>query len=293
MTSSQPGILPPIPNLCRYVEFVAAPDCDPLPAVKNLAALAIDEGVVIGFGPTLVKRLGRDIAGLRAFPSLSGGGCEVPSTQADIWVWLRGEDRGRVVHRARAIERLLRPAFRCERVVDGFKYDRGLDLSGYEDGTENPKGEAAVAAVVVRGQGAALDGASFVAVQQWVHDLDHLAALPESEGDNIIGRRLSDNQELADAPPSAHVKRTAQESFEPEAFILRRSMPWADARGEGFMFVAFGKSLDAFEVQLRRMAGIEDGIVDGLFRFTRPTSGSYFWCPPVQDGKLKLSALGL
>ena len=41
------------------------------------------------------------------------------------------------------------------------------------------------------------------------------------------------------------------------------------------------------------MTGQEDGIIDGLFRFTRPVSGSYFWCPPVTDGQLDLTALGL
>lgn len=58
------------------------------------------------------------------------------------------------------------------------------------------------------------------------------------------------------------------------------------------MFVAFGKDLNAFEVQLRRMTGQEDNIVDGLFRFSRPITGSHFWCPPVADGKLNLEALG-
>lgn len=293
MASCQPGILPPVPNLSRYLELGLVPDRDLAPVFKNLAALEIDEGMVLGFGASLVKRLGHEIAGLRAFPSLSGGGCEVPSSQADVWIWLRGEDRGRLVHRSRAVERLLQPAFRCDRLVDGFKYDRGLDLSGYEDGIENPKGDDAVAAALVQGQGVGWDGASFVAVQQWVHDLDHLAGLPESEGDNIIGRRRSNSEEIEGAPPSAHVKRTAQESFDPPAFVLRRSMPWADAHGEGFMFVAFGKRLDAFEAQLRRMAGLDDGIIDGLFRFTRPVSGSYFWCPPVRGGKLDLTALGL
>ena len=70
-------------------------------------------------------------------------------------------------------------------------------------------------------------------------------------------------------------------------------MPWADRESAGLMFVAFGNSFDAFEAQLRRMAGEEDQITDALFRFTRPVSGSYFWCPPVAAGKLDLSALGL
>ena len=113
------------------------------------------------------------------------------------------------------------------------------------------------------------------------------------EQDNAIGRRKSDNEELGDAPPSAHVKRTAQESFDPEAFVLRRSMPWADGSAAGLVFVAFGKSFAAFEAQLRRMVGAEDGITDALFRFTRPVSGAYFWCPPMKEGRLDLSALGL
>jgi len=57
--------------------------------------------------------------------------------------------------------------------------------------------------------------------------------------------------------------------------------------------VAFGHSLDAFEAQLRRMVGLDDGITDALFRFSRPVTGSYFWCPPVRDGRLDLSAIGL
>ncbi len=193
----------------------------------------------------------------------------------------------------RALAKALEPAFCCDRLVDGFTYGDGRDLTGYVDGTENPEGDDATDAAIPKNGGPGIDGSSFVATQQWVHDLDHFRSLPQADQDNIICRRLSDNEELDDAPVSAHVKRTAQESFEPEAFVVRRSMPWADENGEGLMFVAFGQSLDAFETQLRRMAGQEDGILDGLFRFSHPVSGSYFWCPPVKDGELDLSALAL
>ena len=53
--------------------------------------------------------------------------------------------------------------------------------------------------------------------------------------------------------------------------------------GRYLVFVAFGHSLDAFEAQLRRMLGLDDGIVDALFRFSKPTDGAYFWCPPMRD----------
>jgi putative iron-dependent peroxidase len=57
------------------------------------------------------------------------------------------------------------------------------------------------------------------------------------------------------------------------------------------MFVAFGKSFDAFEAILSRMVGAEDGIVDALFQFSRPLTGSFYWCPPVKGSHLNLSAL--
>jgi putative iron-dependent peroxidase len=186
--------------------------------------------------------------------------------------------------------------------LDAFRHGQGpnghgLDLSGYEDGTENPKDEAAETAALVHGAGVGMDGSSFVAVQQWLHDFDAFEALGTDGQDNAIGRRRSDNEELADAPESAHVKRTAQESFEPEAFVLRRSMPWAMSNKAGLMFVAFGCSFDAFEAQMRRMAGLEDGVADALFQFSKPVNGAYFWCPPVRQGvqgaRLDLQQLGL
>ena len=70
-------------------------------------------------------------------------------------------------------------------------------------------------------------------------------------------------------------------------------MPWADGMAAGLVFTAFGRSFDAFEVLLNRMIGGEDGITDGLFRFTRPGTGAYYWGPPVKDGRLDLEALGL
>jgi putative iron-dependent peroxidase len=175
--------------------------------------------------------MGRTIAGLRIFPTGFGSGLVLPSTSSALWCWLRGGDRGALLHASRKVVTAVSSSFNPETVIDGFKYDTGRDLTGYVDGTENPKGKKAFQAAIVQGQGAGLDGSSFVAVQQWVHDFARFASMPAKEQDNSIGRRRSDNKELAAAPGSAHIKRTAQESFAPEAFVLRRSMPWADGRG--------------------------------------------------------------
>ncbi len=296
MSSTQSGILAPVPRLARHLFFSLEPGASPAAARAALAALvslADGEATVAGLGGTLVAALGATIDGLHGFPTYETADVAVPSTPSALWCWLRGDDRGELLHRGRDLEHALTPALRLDGVVDAFQYGPSLDLTGYEDGTENPTDEAALAAAVVTGQGPGRDGASFVAVQQWVHELNRFAAMSGEQQDLTFGRRKADNEEIDDAPESAHVKRTAQESFTPEAFVLRRSMPWADARSAGLVFVAFGHSLAAFEALLRRMVGAEDGVSDALFDFTRPVSGAYFWCPPMSEGKLDVRALGL
>lgn len=288
MIHFQPGILAtPIPSQARHLFFALESAADLPAALERLARLADGERTVVGLGESLVLALGRHIDGLRAFPALRGNGVDIPSTQHALWCWLRGEDRGELLHRSREIEAALAPALRLAHMTETFRYKTGHDLTGYEDGTENPQGDDAMTAAIATG----IPGSSFAAVQHWTHDLDHFARLPQEEQDNIMGRRKHDNEELEDAPESAHVKRTAQESFSPEAFVVRRSMPWAENGQAGLLFLAFGCTLDAYEAQMRRMAGLEDGIVDALFRFSRPTTGGYYWCPPVSEGRLDLRAV--
>ena len=292
MSHYQPGILAtPVPPQARHM-FFALESAAALPAaLDNLLGLVDGKSAVVGFGESLVKALDGNIEGLRVFPALTGVGVDNPSTQHALWCWLHGVDRGELLNRSNALEAALAPALRLVQMTEGFRHREGHDLTGYEDGTENPQDEAAAAAALVAEGADGTVGGSFAAIQQWQHDLKGFHALPSHETDHIMGRRLSDNEELDDAPISAHVKRTAQESFAPEAFIVRRSMPWIEGDRAGLMFLAFGFSLDAFEVQLRRMSGLEDGITDGLYRISRPITGGYYWCPPLKDRRLDLRAL--
>lgn len=293
MQNIQAGILSNIPPLARYLIFSLKSEARPGIALRSLANHIDGNSAVIGIGQSLLKALGKNIEGLSTFPSYAGTGFDVPSTPAALWIWLRGDDRGELLHQSLKIQHLLADSFELQNVIDAFQYKDSRDLSGYIDGTENPKNDDAVNATIVQGRGEGLDGSSFVAVQQWVHDLTHFQAMPVAEQDNTIGRRISDNEEIEEAPESAHVKRTAQEDFDPEAFVVRRSMPWADAEKAGLVFVAFGHSLDAFDALLKRMVGEDDGTVDALFNFTQPVSGSYFWCPPTKNGQVDLSILDL
>jgi len=293
MSEVQPGIVGDVPRLALYMTFSLSDPRAAKAALRSLCDVVDGDRTVVGIGEPLGLALGSRIEGLKTFSAYSGAGFTVPATPTYLWLWLRGEDRGELLLRSLAISRTIASAFAPETVIDAFQYRDSRDLTGFQDGTENPKGKRAIEAAVVQGRGDGMDGSSFVAVQQWLHDFNKFDAMSTREQDNSVGRRKSDNEELVDAPASSHVKRTAQETFSPPAFVLRRSMPWAEGARGGLVFVAFGKSLGAFEAQLKRMVGAEDGIADALFHFTKPISGSYFWCPPVKNGRLDLRAIGL
>lgn len=293
METVQKGILAGLPSYSRYLTFSLRYTDGLKHCLRELTQIADGESLVLGLGLSLTAALDKEINGLRSFPSYSTAGIDIPSTPSALWCWIRGSDRGEIFHHSRLIESLLSPAFILDDVIDSFTFDQNRDLSGYEDGTENPQGEEAINAAIVQNQKSGLDGSSFVAVQKWLHDFDTFDAMSTERQDDSIGRHISNNEEYDSAPESAHVKRSAQENFTPEAFMLRRSMPWSERMSGGLQFVAFGKSFDAFEAILNRMTGTDDGIQDALFNFTHPITGSYFWCPPMKDGELDLSILGL
>jgi porphyrinogen peroxidase len=290
---AQPGILEAIPAHARYLFCQLRIGAEPQQTLKALGQIADGRQTVVGLGASLVHALNAQVSGLSTFKGIEGSLVKLPSTPIDLLVWVRGSERGALLAQSRRLEALLAPAFAVESITDAFNHDGGKDLTGYEDGTENPEGDEALAAAFVPEGWEAPAGSSFLALQRWHHQFSRFEAMPKEQQDHTFGRERVSNEELEEAPESAHVKRTAQEDFEPEAFVLRRSMPWSEGNEGGLVFTAFGHSFDAFEALLRRMSGAEDGLTDALFGFTEPQTGAYFWCPPMQHGRLDLRAINL
>ena len=286
-STHQFSILASPPLYGRSLSFDLCFAADPAPALARLVRSFDPAAGVVGLGDPLARALKRDIAGLRVFPAIPSADYALPSAQHALWAFMRGDNRGEVFDRARLVMSTLDEAFDLVDAVDTFDYAGGHDLTGYHDGAANPDGEDAVSVAI------GPKGESFVAVQRWEHDLDRFHSHTPDEKDAMIGRRLSDNEEIDDAPASAHVKRTAQETYRPTAFMVRRSHPWAVDGRQGLEFIAYGATLDAFETVLRQMAGLSDGVRDALFTFSRPVNGGYYWCPPLKDGRLDLAAVGV
>ena len=127
----------------RYLSFSAGRRASLRAALRALRELADGQRLVVGLGESLVRALGRDVPGLHSFAGAVGPGLELPATPAALWCWLRGDDRGDLVHLTRKVQAAVDGALALDQVIEAFRHGAGLDLSGYEDGTENPTGDAA------------------------------------------------------------------------------------------------------------------------------------------------------
>ena len=282
MTTHQPGIFHEGTKHHVFLEFAVEDAPGVLPG-RALATAGIDAGhQVVAFGPALCDALGaapaRDF-GLDAIDGMDG--MHAPATQRDFLVWLHGDRRDELFARALAWRDALAGVADLVHEDHGFLFRDSRDLTGFVDGTANPKAEARMAAALV-GEGEHTGG-SFVLAQRWVHDLAGFGALAVAEQERVIGRTKPDSVELTgDAmPPDSHVSRTDLKRDGRPVKIYRRSSPVGGVRDAGLYFLAFSADVARFRWLLDSMFGrTGDGLRDRLLGWSRPVTGSFFYAPP-------------
>jgi putative iron-dependent peroxidase len=168
--------------------------------------------------------------------------------------------------------------------VQGFRYFDDRDLIGFVDGTENPRGQAAVDAVVIGDEDPAFSGGSYVLVQKYLHDMQGWDALPIEAQEKIIGRKKLSDIELDDSvkPTSAHNALTTITVEGKEVKILRDNMPFGrPSQGEfGTYFIGYCRSPRPIEQMLENMfIGRPPGNYDRLLDFSRAVTGNLFFVP--------------
>jgi putative iron-dependent peroxidase len=287
---AQPGIFALGTIEHSFVELDLADGADPADLVAGLAALTGPEttiggvNVVVGFRPELWAQVAPADAPprVRSFREdlVGQDGYRMPATQHDAWLWIAGGARSAVFDSTLTVVRRLAGLATVGSEVNGWLYRHDRDLTGFIDGTENPSMlEAPEVAVVPEGPGT---GASVVLVQQWRH-LQSFAALTVHEQEKVIGRTKADSVELDERamPADSHVSRTVVEHGGKELEIFRRNTAYGSPSDHGTMFVAFCAEQRPFEVMLRSMAGLGDGVRDALTRHTAPLTGAYYVTPSV------------
>jgi putative iron-dependent peroxidase len=168
--------------------------------------------------------------------------------------------------------------------VQGFRYFDDRDLLGFVDGTENPRGDEAVDAVLIGEEDSPCAGGSYVIVQKYLHDLDRWNALSTEAQERIIGRTKLSDIELDDSikPTSAHSALNTIVQDGKEVKILRDNMPFGrPSHGEfGTYFVGYSRSPGTIEQMLENMfIGRPSGNYDRILDFSRAVTGGLFFVP--------------
>ncbi len=300
MSTPQSAILPEAGNHASFFVFNVAPGESARAAVAAVAA-----GL-----PALLDELGRDdpaarlvgsIAfgadywrmvspaasppGLRPFQAIRGAKT-APATGGDVFVHVHSNRHDLNFEVLRRLHRPLAQHIQVLEEVHGFQYLDSRDLTGFIDGTENPRGEDRASAALLGDEAPAFAGGSHVLIQRYVHRLREWEALSVPRQEGIIGRTKADSVELdaAHKPPTAHISRVVIEEDGEELEILRHSMPYGEVSGEaGLFFLAYCRRREVFDRMLGRMYGtVGDGLYDHLLDYTEPRSGAYFFAPSLE-----------
>lgn len=285
MPVAQSGILALGTSSHAYLEFdrtAGTSDTALVGAVAELAATVKTTGatgLVVGVRPELWAAVAPDEApDVHGYDAAVVGpdGFTMPATQHDLALWVTGGGRSVVFDATTHAVAALRDvaALTDETVAWSHHHDR--DLTGFEDGTENPPASEAVGVVTIP-DGRPGAGGSVLLLQKWEHEGARWYALDRSTQEAVIGRTKPDSVELDPKPADAHAARTDQDTY---GHVFRRNTAWGDTSAHGTMFVGFCAEQGPLAAMLEAMAGI-DGPRDALTRYARALTGAYYVVPPA------------
>jgi porphyrinogen peroxidase len=263
-----------------------------LAGLQRAVGFRIPEGgltCVAGVGSAAWDRLfsGPRPAELHQFRELASGPRRAVATPGDLLFHIRAGHMDLCFELATLIMGRLGDCAAVEDEVHGFRYFDERDLLGFVDGTENPTGPSAAAAVLIGDEDATFAGGSYVIVQKYLHDMTAWNSLPAAEQEQVIGRTKLSNVELPDdvKPSNSHVALTTITGPDgQQRQILRDNMPFGSAgRGEfGTYFIGYAASPAVTEQMLANMfLGNPPGNYDRILDFSTPVTGGLFCVPPL------------
>jgi porphyrinogen peroxidase len=223
-------------------------------------------------------------AELHKFREIRAGERHAVSTPGDLLFHIRARRMDLCFETATQIMARLGNAVSTVDEVQGFRYFDDRDLMGFVDGTENPRGAAATAAVLIGDEDANFAAGSYVIVQKYLHNLEAWNALSTEAQERIIGRTKLSDIELDDSikPTSAHNALTTIVEDGKEIKILRDNMPFGrPSHGEfGTYFIGYSRSPRTIEQMLENMfVGKPPGNYDRLLDFSQAVTGNLFFVP--------------
>jgi putative iron-dependent peroxidase len=243
--------------------------------------------MVTSFGSTAWDRLfaGPRPAELHPFEELRGPRHVAPATSGDLLFHIKAESLDVCFELASRILDAMAGAITVVDEVHGFKFFDNRDLLGFVDGTENPAGPLAEAAVRVADEDTDFASGSYVVAQKYVHDMAAWNSLSVTEQERVIGRTKLEDIELDDdeKPANSHLAlNVITDEDGNELKIMRHNMPFGEVgKGEfGTYYIGYAATPNVIETMLRNMfLGDPPGNTDRILDFSTALTGGLFFAP--------------
>ena len=220
--------------------------------------------------------------GLQKFQAIHGQGVDMPATDADMLLHIRSCRHDLNYHFALQLFEQLKPFAVLDEMVHGFRYLDSRDFTGFVDGTENPQGEARKQVALVADD-PLHNGASYIHLQKYHHDLSAWQQLSERDQENSYGRSKAENIEYPSAEKlaCAHTKRSAIKDARGQSLeILRHSLPFGDLQHSGLLFASYCANPDNFNLMLQSMCHLDEaGERDKILAVSGAVTGHAFFAP--------------
>jgi len=223
---------------------------------------------------------------LRPFPSLEQDDRHAPALPYDLFVHLRS-DRADINYMvSNEVCLMLEDLASLAEEVKSFRYLDNRDLTGFVDGTENPKGLHRQQVALVGEEDNAFRGGSYIHIQRYRHNLRKWNKLKQKQQEDIVGRTKQDNHEYSsfNKPKTSHIRRSGLKDEQGNPIeILRQSMPYGDMQEQGLFFISCCRTPLNFELMLRSMiVGDNKGHYDHLLDYTQAVTGAAFFAPSLR-----------
>ena len=240
---------------------------------------------VVGIGANFWSELYPDYTpeGLTSFKGINHEDRYMPAVPIDLFIQLRSDRQDVNYIASRRITALFGETIELIEQVPCFRYLDGRDLTGFVDGTENPKGRKRREVALL--QDGLFAGGSFVHIQRYRHHLNRWERVPTEEQELIIGRTKMDDVELSkeEMPDFSHVHHADVKDEDGNGLkIMRQSMPYGNLNEQGLLFISYSANQHHFETILNNMVyGKDEGSYDHLLNYTSAETGAAFFAPSV------------
>ena len=222
---------------------------------------------------------------LAPFPAMNCDDRSAPNSPGDLFIQIKADRMDICYAIGTEIMQLLKVHVDLYEEVRGFRYLDGRDLTGFVDGTENPRGMHKFEVAIVADEDPDFAGGSYIHVQRYRHNMTKWQLLPVASQEEVIGRTKTDNVDYSSEEKlaSSHTQRTILKDDSGNSMeMLRQSMPYGDMSVQGLYFVSCASSPKPFTKMLDSMIfGDEEGTHDKFLDYTTAETGGAFFAHSV------------